>query len=128
MPSCRKCGSYTKYKHGLCRTCYYGGKSKAGIVYIGEVTLKSGKKTIYTGQTKRSVYKRVGEHINNQKTGNTKTYTGRGTAFRLLGSVFSKNRFKAEKTIKRLPREDKIKLAKQGARKYKRRDFSGSAV
>ena len=121
MPSCRKCGAYTKYFNGLCRTCYYGNKSKAGKVYVGEVTFPSGKKTIYTGQTKRSVYKRVGEHYNNQNYGNYKTYTGRGTSFRLIGSIFSKNRFKAEKTIKQLPRDDKIAIAKQGAEKYKKR-------
>ena len=124
MPSCKKCRAYTKYKNGLCRTCYYGGKSKAGKVYVGEVTFPSGKKTIYTGQTKRTVYGRVREHMNNQNYGKKKTYTGRGIRFKLLGSIFSKNRFKAEKTIKKLPREAKINLAKNGAKKYKRSRFN----
>ena len=123
MPSCRKCGAYTKDYNGLCKTCYYGSSSKAGKEYFGEVKFKSGKKTIYTGQTKRSVYKRVKEHMNNQNLGNTNSYVGRGTGFRLLGSIFSNNRFKAEKTIKQLPRDKKISLARKGAKKFKKRYF-----
>ena len=118
MPSCTKCGGYTKYFNGLCFSCYRK-KSKAGKVYVGEVTFGNGAKKIYTGQTRRSVYQRVGEHINNQRNGNTRSYTGRGTRFKLLGSIFSKNRFKAEKTIKELPREEKISLARRGARRFK---------
>lgn len=118
MPSCRKCGAYTKYVNGLCKTCYYGGKSKAGKVYFGEVTLSNGKKKIYTGQTKRPVYKRVGEHISKK---NPNSYTARGKSFKLLGSIFSGNRFKAEKTIKRLPKKTKINLARMGARRFKAR-------
>ena len=107
---------YSKYP--LCKSCY--SKSKAGKVYIGEVTFPSGKKTLYTGQTKRPVYGRVREHINNQKYRKTKTHTGRGIFFRLIGSIFSNNRFKAEKTIKKLPRKAKLNLAKKAAKKYKR--------
>lgn len=116
MPNCITCGAYTKYYNGLCGGCYYG--PKAGKVYLGEVTFKSGKRTVYTGQTKRSVYTRIKEHLSYQKEGNTKHYTGRGISFRLLGSIFSKNRFKAERTIKSLPRQSKISLAKKGARLY----------
>ncbi len=119
MPSCTKCGAYTRYENGLCRNCYYGKKSKAGKVYFGEVTFSDGKKKIYTGQTKRSVYQRVGEHKENQYEHNTKTYTGRGVKFKLLGSIFSGNRFKAEKTCKTLHSGDKRKLAKYGARKFR---------
>jgi len=87
------------------------------------VTYPSGKSTIYTGQTRRSVYKRFGEHLGYQKNGNKNHYTGRGVRQELLGSIFSKNRFKAERTIKQLPREDKIKLAKRGARGFLRSIF-----
>ncbi len=118
MPSCIKCGAYTKYVNGSCKTCYYGCKSKAGKVYIGQVTFPSGKKTIYTGQTRRSVRTRVREHMGYQKRGETNHYTGRGIRFDILGSIFSRNRFKAEKTIKSLPREHKIGIAKKGARKF----------
>jgi len=121
VPSCRDCGAYTNYYNGLCRTCYYGGNFKAVKVYIGEVKFPSGKKAIYTGQTKRRVYERVGEHYNNQNHNNTKTFTGRGTSFKLLGSIFSNNRFKAERTIKSLSRGIKIKIAWKGARNYKKR-------
>ena len=121
MPRCIKCGSYTKYNNGLCSSCYYNKKSTSGKVYIGEVTFKSGKKTIYTGMTKRSVYERVGEHFDNQNIKNHKPYTGRGVSFRLIGSIFSSNARKAEKTIKNLPREEKIKIGRKGAINYKKR-------
>jgi predicted GIY-YIG superfamily endonuclease len=120
MPSCRKCGAYTKFYNGLCQICYSGKKSKAGKVYFGEVTFRNGKSVIYTGQTRRSVYQRVSEHQDNQYEHNTKTYTGRGIRFKLLGSIFSKNRFKAEKTCKELSPSEKFSLAKEGARKFKR--------
>ena len=94
-------------------------KFKSGKVYIGEVTFKNGNKKLYTGQTRRSVYTRVGEHMRNQNTRNTKTYVGKGVFFKLLGSIFSNNRFKAEKTIKKLPKYQKRWLARKGASKNK---------
>lgn len=121
MPSCTKCGAYTKYNNGLCYSCYKKKNSKAGKVYFGESTRKDGTKKIYTGQTKRSVYKRAGEHMKEVKKPNSKTYTGRGTGFKLLGSIFSSNRHKAEKTCKKLSPETKRSLAKSGARKYKKK-------
>lgn len=123
MPSCKKCGSYTKYFNGLCYDCYSSKKSKSGKVYLAKVTFPSGKNTIYTGQTRRSVYDRIGEHKNYQYNGERKHYTGRGVKIDLLGSIYSKNRFKAERTIKGLPREDKIKMAKRGARGFFRSLF-----
>jgi predicted GIY-YIG superfamily endonuclease len=120
MPSCKNCGAYTKYFNGLCYSCYNSKKSKAGKVYMGEVTFGNGSKKIYTGQTRRSVYQRAGEHMADQRSGNTRTYTGRGTRFKLLGSIFSRNRFKAERTVKSLPREEKIGLARYGARRFRR--------
>lgn len=121
MPSCTKCGAYTKYINGLCSSCYYSKKSASGKVYIGEVTFKSGKKTIYTGMTKRTVYERVGEHMGNQSNHNHNSYTGRGVGFRLIGSIFSSNARKAEKTIKNMSREEKIKVGRKGATNYKKR-------
>jgi len=90
---------------------------------MGRVTFPSGKSTIYTGQTSRSVYERAGEHLRYQKNGDRQHYTGRGVKFEVLGSVFSNNRFKAEKTIKGLSREEKERLARQGARNYKKKRF-----
>ncbi len=94
-------------------------KSKAGKVYFGEVTFPNGKKKVYTGQTKRSVYTRVGEHIKNQKK--KKGYTGKAVRLKLLGSIFSNNRFKAEKSCKKLSSSSKKRLARFGARKYKKK-------
>lgn len=124
MPDCTKCGSYTKYYNGLCYSCYKKKNSKAGNVYIGESTRKDGSKKIYTGQTKRDVYKRVGEHIKETKKPYSKTYTGKGTGFKLIGSVRSKNRFKAEKTIKKLSPAGKKAVARKGARRFKKRRSS----
>ena len=96
-------------------------KSKAGHVYIAEVTSKSGKKSLYTGQTGRSVHERVGEHMAAQNSGDTKSFTGRGKSIKLLGSVFSSDRFKAEKTIKGLSPTKKRNIARKGARNYRRK-------
>ena len=93
--------------------------TKKGKVYILGTTRKNGEEKLYTGQTGRSVYKRVGEHIGEVKKANSKTYIGRGKRVKLLGSIFSTNRFKAEKTIKKMPPSAKRKLAKSGAKKYK---------
>ena len=123
MPSCTRCGAYTKYFNGLCSLCYSGKKSKAGKVYVGEVTFPDGRKKLYTGQTRRSVYERVGEHIDNVKNQDTKHYTGRGSSFNLLGSIFSNNRFKAEQTIKKYSSTAKRNIAKYGARKFKRKSW-----
>lgn len=121
MPSCRNCGGYTKYNNGLCYSCYKKKNSKAGNVYIGVSTRKDGTKKIYTGQTKRSVRTRVGEHIKGVKSSSSRSYTGRGTGFKLIGSVKSSNRFKAEKTIKKLSPSKKVAIAKAGARRYKKK-------
>jgi hypothetical protein len=36
MPSCRKCGAYTKYRNGLCYSCYNRNKSQGSspIIFI----------------------------------------------------------------------------------------------
>lgn len=96
-------------------------KSKAGKVYLNEITYSDGRKEIYTGQTRRSVYTRVGEHMRAQNTGDTSTYCGRGEKVRLIGSIFSSNRFKAERTIKKLSATQKRNLARRGARRYNKR-------
>lgn len=123
MPSCRKCGAYTKYNNGLCYSCYQKNNPKAGKVYFLESTRKDGSKKVYVGQTKRSVYKRVGEHIKEVKKPGSKTYTGRGTGLRILGSIFSNNRFKTEKSCKKLTPTQKKALAKKGARNVKKRGW-----
>ncbi len=121
MPSCRRCGSYTKYHNGLCYSCYNSRNSKKGKIYLLESTRKDGTKKIYTGQTKRSVYERIGEHLRAVKNPKSKTYIGRGIRIRVLGSLFSNNRYKAEKTIKKMSPEVKRSLARKGAREYKKK-------
>jgi len=34
MPSCTRCGAYTKYPNGLCYNCYSGKKSKGAEAFI----------------------------------------------------------------------------------------------
>ena len=99
MSSCQTCGKHTN-GYTKCYTCYSGGMSKAGKVYLGASTRKDGSTKLYVGQTKKSVYKRTGGHMGEVKKANSKTWTGRGTGYKILGSVFSTNRYKAEKTIK----------------------------
>lgn len=98
-----------------------GKKSKAGKVYVAEVTSKSGKKSLYTGQTSRSVPERISEHKAAQKSGASKTFVGKGESIKLLGSIFSQNRHKAEKTIKGFSPAKKRNLAKRGARNFIRK-------
>lgn len=119
MPNCRKCGSYTKYNNGLCYSCYNKGK-KSGWVYGMERTSINGRSTIYTGQTKRSPYTRWGEHMKSQTSGSSKSYMSKGLWSTPLGAVWSSNREKAERTIKKLMPEQKGALFRRGARKYKR--------
>ncbi len=78
-------------------------KSKAGRVYGGEVTFASGRKKIYVGQTRRSVYTRIGEHMRSQNRSSKSSYVSRGTSFKPIGSVRSTNPIRAERTIKSLP-------------------------
>lgn len=92
---------------------------RAGKVYFGRVKFGNGKSKIYTGQTKRSVSQRVLEHKKSQLT-SAKTYVGKGIKFTLLGSIFSKNRFKTEKTCKSLSPKQKLKLAKYGAKNFRK--------
>ena len=81
-------------------------KRKGGRVYFLGCTSRTGRKTVYTGMTRRPVYTRVGEHINNVKTHNTKHYTGRQKHVKLIGSFYSNNPAKAEKTVKQNRRRE----------------------
>ena len=57
--------------------------------------------------------------MRDQNMRNTNSYVGRGVFFKLLGSIFSNNRFKAEKTIKELSGRNKKWLAAKGASFFK---------
>ena len=54
---------------------------------------------------------------------NKNTYVGRGIKLRLLGSIFSYNRKKAEKTIKKLPAYVKLSMARKGAKNFKKKTW-----
>ena len=102
----------------------FGRKKKAGKVYLGESTRKSGAKKIYTGITRRSVKTRWGEHISASKSENSKTWVGKGTSFKPMGAFTSRNPEKAERTIKQLKPHQKRYLARGAAMKYKKRKNS----
>ena len=91
--------------------------SKAGWIYFLLSKREDGTKKIYTGQTERSVYERVGEHIQKK---DKKSWAAKSTYNKLIGAIWSTNRFKAEKTIKKLSPKGKRFLAKKGANQYKK--------
>ena len=74
-------------------------RKKSGSVYFLRSTRASGKRKTYTGSTIRSVSTRVGEH--KKSIGNKKSWVGRGTSVKLIGSFPSRNPRKAETTIKK---------------------------
>lgn len=96
-------------------------EKKSGSVYFGESTRKSGSKMIYTGKTKRPVRTRWKEHVNSVKSSKSKTWVGKGTAFKPLGAIYSRNPDKAERTIKKLKPHQKRYLARGGAMRFKKK-------
>src|SRR3989338_1567988 len=102
---------------------FFGTKKKAGWVYFAESTRKDGTKKIYTGKTSRPVTKRWGEHIGSVKSPNKKTWVSKGKYFKPLGAIWSSNVSKAERTIKRMSPEQKRAIAREGARRYKKKSY-----
>jgi predicted GIY-YIG superfamily endonuclease len=94
---------------------------KGGWVYVGESTRKDGSKKLYTGMTRRSPSKRWGEHMDNVKKKNSRTWTGKGKFFRPVGALWSSNPAKAEKTIKKMSPAKKRALGRLGAKRYKKK-------
>jgi hypothetical protein len=79
----------------------YAKKKKGGWVYRGESTRADGSKKTYTGMTRRSPQKRASEHKKATQSSNNKTWTGKGTDFKLKSYFWSNNPRKAEKTMKK---------------------------
>ena len=79
------------------------GRKKSGSVYFLRSTRANGVKQTYTGSTIRKVSTRLKEH--ERSIGTKKSWVGRGTSVRLIGSFPSKNPRKAEATIKMRRRE-----------------------
>jgi len=99
----------------------FSKKKKAGNVYLGESTRKSGSKKIYTGMTRRPVKKRWGEHISSVKSNSNRTWVSRGKSFRPLGAITSRNPEKAEKTIKKLKPYQKRYLSRGASMRYRKK-------
>jgi len=96
-------------------------KKKKGVVYLGESTRKDDTKQMYTGITRRPVRTRWKEHSNSVKSDKSKTWVGKGKAWKPKGAFVSNNPEKAEKTIKKLKPHQKRYLARGAAMRYKRR-------
>ena len=87
----------SSYKHRPKRV----NKPKPGSVYFGTSVRKNGKKKEYVGSTTRSVKVRESEHKKEVEKKDSKTWVGKGTSFKVTGSIPSKNPRKAENTIKK---------------------------
>ena len=87
----------SSYKHRAKRV----NKPKPGSVYFGTSVRKDGKNMEYVGSTTRSVKVRESEHKKEVEKKDSKTWVGKGTSFKVTGSMLSKNPRKAENTIKR---------------------------
>jgi len=75
-------------------------KPKSGFVYFGESIRKNGRKMEYVGSTTRSVKVREAEHKKEVGKPSSRTWTGKGTSFKVKKAIFSYNPRKAERTIK----------------------------
>jgi hypothetical protein len=74
---------------------------KGGWVYQGISTRKNGSKQVYTGMTRRSPWIRAKEHRDGAVGNDSKkSWTSRGTDFKLKSYFWSKNPRKAESTLK----------------------------
>lgn len=74
---------------------------KGGWVYQGISTRRDGSKKTYTGMTRRSPWTRAKEHRYGAIGGGSKkSWTSRGTDFKLKNYFWSNNPRKAENTIK----------------------------
>ena len=85
--------------------------SRAGFVYIGESVRQDGSIKLYVGMTSRPVYERVAEHQKNIDKEKRKTWCGQGKSFKLLGYIFTEDRFKFEREIKNCSVKKKRDLA-----------------
>ena len=120
MPDCVKCGAYTKYKKGLCSSCY-AKKKGGGNVYVVESTRQNGTKQLYTGITRADPSVRFKQH--EKSIGGNKTWVGRGTAVKFIGSRWSDNPETAEKTVKKYTAEQKLSFAANSKKTKKKNQF-----
>ena len=75
-------------------------KPKGGWVYVGESKRSDGTKKHYTGSTTRDVKTREKEHKSEVRKKDSKTWVGRGSSYKTIGSFWSKNPRADEKKVK----------------------------
>ena len=94
-------------------------RRKEGWVYFLLSVRRDGSEKIYVGSTSRDVYTRVGEHFRKK---HKNAWTAKAKKNKLLGAIWSKDRLKEERRIKKLSSKEKRDIAKQGARQYKEKE------
>jgi hypothetical protein len=76
-------------------------RKKGGWVYQGTSTRKDGSEKTYIGMTRRSPWTRAKEHKDGARGNDSKSWTSKGTDFKLKSYFWSKNPREAEKTMKK---------------------------
>jgi len=84
-------------------------KKRGGHVSVGESTRCDGSIKLYTGITRRSLSERLKEH--QDSIGGNKISVAQGTSFKPLGSQYSANPEKTERTVKSLNKKQKYSSA-----------------
>ena len=88
----------------------YSNEAKPGYVYVGNSTRRDGSVKQYTGSTTRTVRIRESEHKREVAKRNSKTWTGKGTDFKVTGYFKSKNPRRDEKKLKGMTKSERIKF------------------
>ena len=88
----------------------YSNEAKPGYVYVGNSTRRDGSVKQYTGSTTRTVRIREREHKREVSKRNSKTWTGKGTDFKVTGYFKSKNPRRDEKKLKGMTKSERIKF------------------
>ena len=88
----------------------YSNEAKPGYVYVGNSTRRDGSVKQYTGSTTRTVRIRESEHKREVAKRNSKTWTGKGTNFKVTGYFKSKNPRRDEKKLKGMTKSERIKF------------------
>lgn len=76
-------------------------RKKGGWIYQGTSTRGDGSKQTYTGMTRKSPWTRAKEHRDGARGNSSKSWTSKGTDFKLKNYFWSDNPRKAESTIKK---------------------------
>jgi len=85
-------------------------KPKGGWVYVGESKRSDGTKKHYVGSTTRDVKTREKEHKSEVRKKDSKTWVGKGSSYKTIGSFWSKNPRTDEKKVKAMSRSERKKL------------------